>query len=96
MTISGFAAAAGVTVRTIERWLAAGKVTPNHRTLGGHARFSRAQLAAIGATANAPLLSTADFAAALDVSVHVVNHWVGTGRLAPPVRPPGGRGKKFT
>jgi hypothetical protein len=44
LSTAAFAQAAGVTIRTIERHMASGKLTPDHYTPGGHARFSPTQV----------------------------------------------------
>ncbi|MEP3248082.1 MAG: MerR family transcriptional regulator [Sneathiella sp.] len=40
MKTKEFASHCGVSVRTVERWIMTGKVTPTSRTAGGHARFT--------------------------------------------------------
>lgn len=47
LTMSQFADALGVSTRTVQRWIANGQVVPAHRTLGGHARFTEAQVAEV-------------------------------------------------
>ena len=44
LTTSEFAAAKGVTARTVQRWIAEDNVVPALRTAGGHARFSEDQI----------------------------------------------------
>ncbi|NYZ11188.1 excisionase family DNA-binding protein [Azospirillum sp. RWY-5-1] len=44
LTIAEFAAALGVSTRSVERWVSQGLVSPAWRTPGGHARFGRDQI----------------------------------------------------
>jgi excisionase family DNA binding protein len=47
LSVGSFARELGVTTRTVERWIAAKRVTPAWRTLGGHARFTWEQVEAL-------------------------------------------------
>jgi len=42
--VSEFAAAVGVSVRTVTRYVSEGKFTPSYRTKGGHMRFGREKI----------------------------------------------------
>ena len=47
LTIGEVAARTGVTVSTVRRWEATGRIKPELRTLGGHRRYSPEQIANI-------------------------------------------------
>lgn len=44
MSIGEFAAACGVTTRTIQRYVHSGKLAPTERTAGGHMRFDKSKV----------------------------------------------------
>src|SRR5690348_14903723 len=96
-SIGDFARKVRVSTRTVERWIAQGKLRPAFRTSGGHYRFGAEEFAVVNAARGATLaqkrealaaaeerarfLSVRQLANELGVPIKSVKRWMAQGGL---------------
>jgi excisionase family DNA binding protein len=89
MTPGEVAAMLRVNRRTPGLWAAAGLISTERGSPGGHPRFLASEIRAIAGPGSGPFLKASEFAAIARVGLSTVNRWAAEGRLDA-IRLPGG------